>query len=133
MMQRDITSIPEIPHMPALNFMKHLAPLVEQGVKTHTVRKCRKVPIEVGDRLALFTGMRSPRCRRLLETTCSRVQQIALCENGLLIIDGRALSNKMADRFARADGLESYAELRRFIAGNYGIPFDGVIIHWPAP
>ena len=33
MTRRDITSNPEIPHMPALNFMKHLAPLVEQGIK----------------------------------------------------------------------------------------------------
>lgn len=116
--------------MPALNFMQRLALMVESGVKRHTVRRTAKRPIKPGDRLVLFTGMRTKHCRRLMDTECTKIQQIALCSNGLFILDGRALSDRDADKFCQADGLTSRRELWDFVERQYGLPFDGVVIHW---
>lgn len=117
--------------MPALNFLAQLAPLVESGEKRHTVRREAKRPIQVGDRLQLFTGMRTKQCRRLLDTECTRIQTITIAKNSTMTLDGwPTFGCAEADRFAQADGLRDFDELRDWIEQNYGLPFRGVVIHW---
>ena len=114
--------------MPALNFLARLAPLVESGAKTHTVRRRSKRPIKEGDRLYLFTGMRTKNCRRLMDTECVQIQDIHIDFCGWsMTLDGEFVDY---DAFARADGLKDFHELVCWIGENYGLPFDGVVIHW---
>lgn len=119
--------------MPALNFMQRLAPLVESGEKTHTIRQVRKRPICVGDRLYLYTGMRTKACRKLGEATCIRIQKIAI--NRLFDLAAGRIDNKSLTLFefeilAIRDGLDSAKELTDFLEKKYGLPFVGVLIHW---
>ncbi len=114
--------------MPALNFLARLAPLVESGAKQQTVRKKSKRPIKAGDRLYLFTGMRTKACRRLLDTECTRVDRIDIDCMGMITINRRQIADPNA--FARADGLADAYELASWIESNYGLPFRGVVIHW---
>ena len=51
--------------MPALNFKKQFAEKVETGEKRQTVRAKRKRAFVVGDKLYLYTGMRTKYCRKL--------------------------------------------------------------------
>lgn len=116
--------------MPALNFMKRLAPLIESGAKRHTVRRKAKRPIKSGDSLYLFTGMRTKHCRRLMDTECTHVQRIQIRSDRTLHIGATRVPYIAADDFAKADGLRDFAELAVWISDNYGLPFDGVVIHW---
>ena len=116
--------------MPALNFLARLAPLVESGAKRHTVRREAKRPIKAGDPLYLFTGMRTKSCRRLIDTECTLVTPIRITEFRELIIRGWSQGPDEREAFARADGLSSYRELADWIESNYGLPFDGVVVHW---
>lgn len=51
--------------MPALSFHKRFAGMVESGEKRQTIRKRRKHPIKLGDRLYFYTRMRTKECREL--------------------------------------------------------------------
>jgi hypothetical protein len=62
--------------MPALSYHKQFAPAVEAGSKLQTIRAMRKVPIQPGDILYHYTGMRTKACRRLGVSTCVSANQI---------------------------------------------------------
>jgi len=72
--------------MPALNFKSRFAPAVELGLanplapgaKRCTIRATRKRPICPGDRLSLYTGMRTKACRKLGEAECRTVDRLTL-------------------------------------------------------
>ncbi len=51
--------------MPSLNFEKQFVPLIESGQKRQTIRVERKNPIKVGDKLYLFSGLRTKYCYRI--------------------------------------------------------------------
>ena len=51
--------------MPSLNFKKEFVDLITSGKKRQTIRPKRKNPIKVGDKLYLFTGQRTSKCRYL--------------------------------------------------------------------
>ena len=70
--------------MPALNYTVFVDK-VESGEKRQTIRRLRKRPIKVGDRLHHFAGMRTKHCRRLRaeeEDYCKTEQRIRR-ESGL--------------------------------------------------
>lgn len=117
--------------MSALNFLARHAPAVESGAKCQTVRQRRKHPIVEGETLYLFTGMRTPACRRLRTTQCTLVRDINVTRGGTLKLDGTALSRADADAFAVSDGLPDWTALRDFLEAQYGLPFRGVVIYWP--
>ena len=64
--------------MPAYNFKKNFAPMILSGRKPHTIRRRRKRPTVVGDRLYLYTGMRTKGCEKIAEGDCTRVDPIVI-------------------------------------------------------
>ena len=115
--------------MPALNFCNRFAPMVDAGTKRQTIRRERKRPIRIGDRLFLYQGMRTKACRKIGEAVCSGVQRIRV---GLVltILDGEGLSYNAELELAVADGFECVEDFRAWFERRYGLPFDGVVIHW---
>ncbi len=66
--------------MPSLNFQARFAPLVESGEKRQTIRAYRKDGRDPkrGDKLYLFTGMRTKACRPLIvERTAASLRRMA--------------------------------------------------------
>ena len=117
--------------MPALNFMKVMAPKVESGEKNHTIRAKRKHPILSGDTLYLYTGMRTKSCRLLRpKTTCLYMREIKITES-FVKIDGQSLYRESIKSLAIADGFESVEAFREYFKTTYGFPFYGDIIYWP--
>ena len=115
--------------MSALNFQKQFAALVQSGQKRQTIRATRKQPIKVGERLYLFTGMRTKACRNLRTATCRKVCGVELTANSIKI-DGVLMSRMEFDDFARDDGFEHYHQMRLWFEKNHGFPFTGQIICW---
>ena len=116
--------------MPALNFQKQFAGAVESGEKRQTVRSMRKRPIREGDRLYLYTGMRTKSCRKLKETECQLVQTVWI-ERDALMVDDEMATPKEREGFAHSDGFDTWEALAQWFEQTHGLPFEGQVIHWP--
>jgi hypothetical protein len=123
--------------MPALNFKKQFAPMVESGEKKQTIRACRKDyrDPKPGQTLYLYTGMRTKQCRKLGEATCKSSDLITI-GFAYIAVSGKLLScnkllfcNEMID-LALADGFSSVQDFRQFFINNHGLPFTGYLIKW---
>lgn len=127
--------------MVAINFTVFQDKILS-GEKRQTVRlKARCKP---GDRLQLYTGMRTKACRKLGEAVCEAVFPVMFLADGGLLFPGAselaAISlygarGKVADyvtseRFARADGFPRWDDCAAFFREKYGLPFAGQVIVW---
>ncbi len=120
--------------MPALNFQKQFAPLVESGAKCQTIRAYRKRPFKVGDKLYLYTGMKTKSCRKLGEATCSEIRRFTI-DGDLTSLRQTVeieIDNLHADAFevAKADGFKDEIEMASWFGAIYGLPFTGQLIKW---
>lgn len=134
--------------MPSLNFHKQFVLLIESGQKRQTIRPKRKNPIKVGDKLYLFTGLRTKKCKRLIidplkiETyrnpstayvgvICKSVEWIRINDDlGFPITLSSDLERLKISDIIKADGFNSTDEFINFFKTKYGLPFEGVLIKW---
>ncbi len=124
--------------MPALNFQQQFAPLVESGEKRQTVRAYRKDGRnpKVGDRLYLYTGLRTKQCRKLGEAIAKSVEVIGIdepmfCEDESPIeIVPLVLLPREAHDLAIRDGFSDLDEMLSFFDKTHGLPFKGLLIRW---
>lgn len=117
--------------MPMLNFQKQFVDPIRRGVKAHTIRADRAIPIKPGDSLYLYCGARTKACFRILEqpVTCTRTQRIAIPSARRIIVDGEPLDIGEMNSLAEADGFATLNAMMAFWEGR--LPFRGQIIHWP--
>ena len=117
--------------MPAINFKKQVAVLVESGEKRQTIRARRKKGhIKIGDTLYFKTGMRTSNCKAIGESECKKVTSI--CINGYsdVVLGADPLSFQDIDKLATKDGFKGRCEFIEYFDKTYGIPFHGVLIEW---
>ena len=98
--------------MPALNYTVFVDK-VESGEKKHTIRKERKVPIKVGDKLIMFTGQRTTACRELGRAICTKVDKISIFETDVKI-NGASLNWHYLAALSRNDGFDSIVTFKKF-------------------
>lgn len=117
--------------MPLLGFKKQFAPLIESGAKRQTIRAKRKdgKNPHIGERLHLYTGLRTKSCRKLGEATCINVQEIAIFAAGI-VLSGVWLSTNDQECLARADGFDDFGKMSDFFEKEHGLPFWGLLIEW---
>lgn len=119
--------------MPAYNFQKQFAPMILDGSKHHTVRPRRKNPTKAGDRLVLYTGMRTKKCEKIFETKCTATVPIQIYpEIGQIVLDGRQLTAQEVVMFAGRDG---FPDVYKFFEFFKRYPFhilcnDLEVIYW---
>jgi hypothetical protein len=123
--------------MGAYNFKDRFRPLIESGGKTHTIRGKRRHPDKPGNRLYLYTGLRTKRCRIIREVLCTQIEEIQILEppspDGLVrvILGGVELDESEKQSLARRDGFACFDEMVSFWrTPKNRIPFDGHVIHW---
>ena len=117
--------------MPALNFKKRFAPDVESFKKRCSIRAKRKDGRNphVGDRLYLYTGMRTKGCQKLGESDCKAVTEIVI-DNAGINLAGEWVNIQQMINIARADGFDCWLDCRNFFAKEHGLPFWGLLIEW---
>ena len=134
--------------MPGIDFQKRFAEAVKAGKKTQTIRKRRNPPIETGQHLTLWTGMRTKQCDPLGDATCTNVEPIKIIperkeiwcwdtesefwSNGEITGNFYLLSPVVADVFAKADGFDNLQDFFDFFK-NYPedvLHFELVVISW---
>lgn len=122
------------------SFRKQFADAVERGEKLQTIRQRRKdgrVP-KPGDRVTLFTGMRTAYCRRLGKSTVTEAFPVHLdLERGdwLFIVNGVRLNFAESEAFAKLDGFRSALEMIEWFRDTYPDDgaFDGFCTRWRSP
>lgn len=126
--------------MVAYSFKAQFAEPIITGTKRQTIRADRKRHARPGERLQLFTGMRTKQCRKILDLdpVCVSVTPIEIYfpwRGGLEIWVGlRQLSGIEVGEFAKADGFENSQAMKEFWEKNHGDgPFKGVMITWGEP
>lgn len=123
--------------MVAYSFKKQFAPRILDGSKRQTIRGHRKRHAWPGERLQLFTGMRTKYCKKILEPDplCLAVLPVWIdvprciepCR--LQLADGPA--QWLDDGFAIADGFDNALAMIGFWLKSHGPGrFDGVLIRW---
>jgi len=115
--------------MVALNFQAQFADAVESGRKKCTIRAPRKDGREPrpGDKLQLYTGMRSKACRKLAETICAAVSPIEITSESITIA---GVPSSVPGEIARRDGFETFTDMAKFFGDEHGLPFRGFLIEW---
>lgn len=128
--------------MPALNFQKQFAPKILSGDKKQTIRGARKYPIKVGDRLYLYTGMRTQQCTKLGESICGRTRELIVSKYQLdsyarVFVSGVQLCATRVNELAVQDGFESSEHFLDFFlsspkaqTGSRVTSFLGELIEW---
>ena len=119
--------------MVAYSFKRQFAEPILAGTKRQTIRRPRKRHVRPGERMQLFTGMRTKHCRRITEVECTAVRDIEITMTPLgietVVIDGNQVSDLEA--FARQDGFASLEAMSRFWRENHGAEdFRGYLIEW---
>ena len=113
-----------------INFKPQFLPMIESGAKRQTIRRHREDGrrMQPGDKLRLYTGLRTRKARCVREAVVKRCRSIRLDIPGLLlIVDGERLGIGPCIEFALADGFSSFAEFCAFFRDQYGVEEFGVI------
>lgn len=129
--------------MPAFNFKKQFADDVRYGIKRQTVRADRKdgrLHAKVGDKIKLYTGMRTKECELLAEATVTQIARVRI-EPTCMYVNGKPLPASLYSRdceqtdneFAEADGFESFMDMADWFSAVHGLPFEGTLIKWGEP
>lgn len=114
--------------MVAYNFKPQFADRVEAGLKFHTIRE--KARAKVGDKLQLYTGMRTKKCRKLIDAICIAVDTVCITPEGP-IFGQPGFWPKDKDLFAERDGFKCYDEMYDFFCSDHGEEvFNGYVIMW---
>lgn len=116
--------------MVAFSFSPEFAGPVERREKRQTIRQTRRA--SVGDRIQLYTGMRTKQCRKLVEEDplCTFVGYVAIRPDYLTVGDVRSHPRDI-DEFARLDGFTDYAGMVAWFQARYGQPsFIGYLHRW---
>lgn len=114
--------------MIAYNFQAQFAPDVESGKKRQTIRaNGKRQHAKPGDELQLYTGMRQPGCRKLMDAVCIRSTYCAIREDGLTLGNHPTVA---VDHFAQADGFRDFEHMKQWFRDTHGLPFYGTLIMW---
>lgn len=131
-----------------LGFKRRFADFVEEGSKTHTIRKARVVAPRAGEICHCYVDPRQKTMRLLGRFPCVRVQEIEI--NWLAVkrrmsliitIEGVDLSPDEANLLAYRDGFRTYGheagialgEMQDYwhtLHGANAFPFVGHLINW---
>ncbi len=114
--------------MVAYSFKEKFAPEVQAGTKTQTIRQTARC--KVGDRLQLYTGLRTKKCRKLREGICCAIDTVSITPEGP-VFGQPGWHPKDPDDFAAKDGFRCYDDMYDFFHDEYGEEvFNGFVIMW---
>ena len=102
------------------------------GEKRQTIRKAggKWENVKAGDKLTLYTGLRTKECRKLGEAEVESIEDITITKNDSVIINDCYWSYELIDELAKKDGFEHVENFLKFFHDHYGEKFTGKIIKW---
>lgn len=121
--------------MVSFSFEVGMAPMIQEGRKDRTIRRTRRC--EPGDRMHLFTGLRTKQCKLLAVKKCVAVESVIIDPRGLIVGTAPALmllDKPDSDVFAFKDGFLNYHAMREWFLNKYRqqnlAVFHGFVHRW---
>lgn len=114
-------------------FTAEFAPSVAAGTKIQTVRPVPNRMPKPGDKLSLRCWAGKPyrsKQRVLRNSTIIKVESVKFTRLHRVQFADGILSREAEWAFAKADGFESPEAMFEWVEATYGMPFEGVVIHW---
>lgn len=111
--------------MPAYNFQRRFVFPILLGKKPHTIRRRRKYATEPGDRIMMYTGLRTKKACKFGEAPCIKIEPIILYlrKHEVLVADERGVYAWMKDyvveALARHDGFSNVESFFYFFEHTY--------------
>jgi len=103
--------------MTAFSFKPIFVPKILAGEKLSTIRSTKRC--EVGDTMQLYTGLRTKKCRKLMDALCIGVAPIMIREPDIWAIIGKI-----------EEGFKNAQDFLEFFRHEYGLPYRGWIHAW---
>lgn len=106
------------------------------GEKRQTIRRASSKwkNVKVGDKLTLYTGLRSKQCRKLGEAFVESIEDVAFGAGICSIAQGhweRLLTDGEVDELARRDGFDDVYDFWQFFDAHYPErPIRMKVIRW---
>jgi hypothetical protein len=120
--------------MTLINFARsEFVKSVQDGSKNFTIRKLRKHPFNKGEKLQLYTGLRTKHAIKLKDAVCKNVWDLRIEEHKgtfLFKLNGRTLSHAKVERVAHKVGFASVDAWINYFKEKYKLPFEGQLIEW---
>lgn len=120
--------------MVSFSFQPEFVPMIESGRKIQTIRRTRRC--DVGDRMHLYTGLRTKRCKLIAVKKAVQVENISIAPSGITIGVHPVmvtLDTAYSDLFAFADGFLNYRAMYEWFLDNYKQEvFHGFLHRWSA-
>jgi len=122
-----------------ISFQGRFAGAVASGQKRQTIRPYGKRRFYPGQKLQLYTGMRTKHCRKLADAICTSIRGIVIEDGGVWLAcravgvcagGVQEMCRQDAEAQALADGFRSFAEMRAWFQKTHGLPFMGQLIEW---
>jgi len=106
--------------MPAYNFKPQFVEPILNKSKPHTIRMPRKNPTEAGDRIYMYTGLRTKQAKKFAESIVVAVLPIIIYSySGFIRKDGILFKDDEVIALARNDGFPSPREFFDFFIATY--------------
>ena len=101
------------------------------GEKRQTIRKASSKwrNVKAGDRLTLYTGLRTKECRKLGEAEVESVDDIHITYI-TVETNKKTLNKGELMKLAQADGFDCIRDFLEFFNDHYGNNFKGKVIKW---
>lgn len=118
--------------MTTLNFQGRFADLVASRIKRQSIRVDKHGRYKVGTALQLYTGLRTRKARKLVDTDPIITENVYIAVRpGYLTLGGPGYPKIDVDVFARLDGFKDYAEMVAWFQTIYkSSTFVGRLIKW---
>lgn len=120
--------------MPLIGFQMKFKESIKSGKKKQTIRQPRKRPFKVGDKLYMYTGVRTKKMKKIAEHVVRAVSSIIICKEGYALLGYKKIiftcDMKDLNRLAIKDGFQTWDDLVEWFDKKYELPFHGVLIEW---
>ena len=106
------------------------------GEKRQTIRRAGKkwANVKVGDKLTLYTGLRTKQCRKLGEAEIEEILDVRIVTSILnvcyVFVNDTLIRRKELEKLARKDGFDSGIAFCKWFFDKYGDDFHGKVIRW---
>jgi hypothetical protein len=123
-----------------LNYRADFAPMIQAGVKPHTIRPRRndgRDPLP-GDLLQHYAKWGTKDAYLLREEFCTFTAEVTIQRSvgnvHHVLIGGQLISQHDVEVMATVEGFRNGADFVQFFNETYGLPFTGLLIGWePIP
>jgi hypothetical protein len=115
--------------MTTFNFQPQFVVKIKSGEKQSTIRSTKRC--DVGDTMQLYTGLRTKKCKKLMDVTCIGVAPILVSAKSVWKL-GKTEGNVKPSvaSLHEQEGFINAQAMVDFFREEYGLPYRGWIHAW---